>query len=125
MQLKRAIHIQIVHFLSAWSKIYPLPPFNDINWPQSLQWRNSNLEYFIFQMNTIHKQLVNLVVLKQTKYQPHKNALSSHKRNLHAVVTYYDTILQMQDFNLFSKIENNFQKICDIQNNQISICELL
>jgi len=34
-------------------------------------------------------------------------------------------ILQMQDFNLFSKIENNFQQICDIQNNQISIHELL
>jgi len=59
------------------------------------------------------------------KYQPHKNAVSSHKRNLHAVVTYYDTILQMQDFNLFSKIENNFQQICDIQNNRISIRELL
>jgi hypothetical protein len=59
------------------------------------------------------------------KYQPHKNAVSSQKRNLHALVTCYDTILQMQDFNLFSKIENNFQQICDILNNQISIHELL
>jgi len=58
------------------------------------------------------------------KYQPHKNAVSSHKRNLHAVVTCYDTILQMQDSNLFSKIENNFQQNCDIQNNQVSIREL-
>jgi len=49
------------------------------------------------------------------KYQPHKNAVSSHKRNLHAAVTCYDKI-QMQDFNLFSKIENNFQQICDIKN---------
>lgn len=59
------------------------------------------------------------------KYEPHKNAISGHERNLHAVVTCYNTIHQMQDFNLFSKIENNFQQICDIQNNHIPIPELL
>jgi hypothetical protein len=59
------------------------------------------------------------------KNQPNKNAVSSHKRNLHAMVTCYDTIHQMQDFNIFSKIENNCHQICDFQNNQISIPELL
>ena len=52
---------KIVHFLSTWSKIYPLSPFNGFNWPQSLLWRKSKF----LQMNTIHKQLVNLVVLSK------------------------------------------------------------
>ena len=73
-------------------------------------------------MNTIHKQLVNLVVLSKWSINHTKMQLAV-KRGIYML--WLLVILQMQDFNLFSKIENNFQQICDIQNNQISIHELL